>query len=286
MECTARVSGSPATQPNSVYPAMSVALTLTGLSGIPLVENGDDLATLLTEACDRANLSLEPGDVLVLAQKIVSKAEGRTVLLESIEPSERARDLAKKVSKDPRLVEVILQESRAVVRHKPGVLIVEDNRGLTLANAGIDHSNVHQRGTDTATEDGTDTILLLPVDPDLSAEQIRAQLLCRSGVDVGVVICDSLGRPWRVGTAGAAIGCAGVASVLDLKGQHDLFGEELRTTDVGHADQLAAAASIVMGQSHEAIPAVLVRGTRELVESHPHRPAKALLRATADDLFR
>ena len=227
-------------------------LTITPLSGIPLVAPGTDLGTLLITALEAAALPLRSGDVLVVAQKIVSKAEGRYVDLATVEPSARARALGIETDKDPRLVEVILSESRAVVRHRPGVLIVEHHLGHVMANAGVDRSNV-------APEAGTEPVLLLPRDPDASA------------------------AAWRNGTVGVALGVAGLPALLDLRGRPDLYGRALRVSETGFADEIAAAASLVMGQSDEAAPAVLVRG---LQWSGTALPATALLRPAAQDLFR
>jgi coenzyme F420-0:L-glutamate ligase/coenzyme F420-1:gamma-L-glutamate ligase len=224
---------------------------------------------------------LRDGDALVLAQKIVSKAEGRFVDLATITPSAPAVELAAVVDKDPRLCELVLRESRGVVRAKPGVLIVEHRLGLMLANAGIDHSNVEQPpGTPAGTDE---RVLLLPEDPDRSAAELRRRLESASGARLGVVIADSLGRPWRLGAVGVAIGCSGLPSLLDLRGTADLYGRPLRVTDVGHADQLAAAASLLLGQAGEGSPAVLVRG---LPPSDRDLPAKALQRPHELDLFR
>lgn len=266
---------------------MATELSLHGIPGIPLIHSGDSLSQLLLTACQTASFELRQDDVLVVAQKIVSKSEGRTVELADVQPSDAAISLARRVDKDPRLVELILQESRQVIRHKPGVLVVEDNRGLILANAGIDHSNVAQRAhSENRAEPKTSTVLLLPVDPDASALRLRKHLETATGLRLGVIICDSLGRAWRVGTAGVAIGCSGIPSVLDLRGQQDIFGVELRTTDVAHADQLAAAASIIMGQAAEALPVVVARGARAITGTSPNSPATALLRDEQQDMFR
>lgn len=263
---------------------MTPGLDLRALPGIPHVCPGDDLAQLLLAAVARlsgADGRFFDGDVLVLAQKIVSKAEGRFVDLADITPSPRAVELSAVVSKDPRLCELILRESRRVVRARAGVLIVEHRLGLILANAGIDHSNVEQP---PGTPPGTDErVLLLPEDPDRSAAELRQQLEVASGARLGVVIADSLGRPWRLGAVGVAIGCSGLPALLDLRGEADLYGRPLRVTEVGHADQLASAASLLTGQSGEGFPAVLVRG---LSASDLDQPARALQRPPEMDLFR
>jgi len=227
-------------------------LHIHALSGLPLVQPGDNLATLLLEALQRDQLQLRDGDVLVLAQKIVSKSEGRLVPLDTVSPSPRALELAKATDKDPRLVELVLRESNEVVRHRHNVMIVEHQTGFVMANAGIDMSNVQQ-------EDG-DTVLLLPADPDGSCAKLRRALKDLIGVNVGVIINDSHGRAWRNGTVGVAIGAAGLPALQDLRGQPDLFGRRLLITEVGTADEIAAAASLLMGQAAEGSPAVLVRG--------------------------
>jgi coenzyme F420-0:L-glutamate ligase/coenzyme F420-1:gamma-L-glutamate ligase len=246
---------------------------LTALAGIPLVKAGDDLPTLILAALREASLALLPGDVLVLAQKIVSKAEGRTVDLATVTPSDRALALAAKTDKDPRLVELILAESTEVLRQRPGVIIVAHRLGLVLANAGIDRSNVA----------GTDQALLLPLDPDRSAADIRRTLHDATGTDVGVMIIDSIGRAWRNGTIGTAIGASGLPGLLDLRGRPDLFGRRLETTEVGLADELASAASLVMGQADEGRPVVLARG---LGHGRGDGSARELVRARERDLFR
>ncbi len=254
---------------------MPAPVELHALHGLPHVQPGDDLAALVLAALDRQRLTLREGDVLVFAQKIVSKAEGRLVDLASVVPSQRAQDLAVAVAKDPRLVELILRESVRIVRHRVNVLIVEHRLGFVMANAGIDQSNVDHGGAEQA--------LLLPVNPDASAEALRAEFTARCGVAPGVVINDSFGRPWRRGAVGVAIGCSGVAAVRDLRGAPDLFGRQLRVTDVGVADEIASAASMVMGQAGEGLPVVLVRG---LAPAGPAQAAQALVRAPQEDLFR
>jgi coenzyme F420-0:L-glutamate ligase/coenzyme F420-1:gamma-L-glutamate ligase len=248
-------------------------LQLWAVPGLPRIRPGDDLAALVA---GRAGGELADGDVVVFAQKVVSKAEGRLVDLGAVVPSARALEIAARVNKDPRLVEVILGESRRIVRAAPDVLIVEHRLGLVMANAGVDQSNV-------AAADAGEMALLLPADPDASAERLRAGLRAHTGSDVAVVVSDSFGRPWRVGTAGVAIGCAGLASVLDLRGEPDLEGRALRVTVVGHADEVAAAASLVMGQAAEAQPVVVLRG---LPRNRAPLPAAALIRPAAEDLFR
>ena len=255
---------------------MTPTVTITGLSGIKLVEPGDDLGAITVAAFAANGIVPEDGDVLVLAQKIVSKAEGRYVDVATVQPSERAIALAAELDKDPRFVEVVLSESKRVVRHRPGLLIVEHRLGLVMANAGIDHSNV-------PTDDGVDRVLLLPEDPDGSARALREHLVRVFGTGIAVIVSDSFGRAWRKGTVGIALGAAGLPALVDLRGHPDLFGRALLVTETGFADEIAAAASLLMGQADEAMPMVLVRG---LAWSAPEVPAAALIRPAEHDLFR
>jgi len=227
-------------------------LRLIALPNIPIVRPGDDLAALIAASLAEAELTLEPQDVLVVTSKLVSKAEGRFVDLATVTPSARALEVAAETRKDPRLVELILRESTAISRQRADVLIVRHRLGFTLANAGIDHSNVGP--------DGEDWVLLLPEDPDRSARALRAGLEQRLGVAPGIVISDSHGRPFRIGTVGVAIGLAGIPAVMDLRGMRDLFGRVLRVTVTGLGDEIAAAAGLLSGQGAEARPVVLVRG--------------------------
>ena len=235
---------------------LTTNLFLTALPGIPDVRSGDDVATLLLQALGRAGLALRDGDVIAIAQKIISKAEGRQVRLADVTPSARAEALAAAVGKDARLVELILRESTAVSRVAPGVLIVRHRLGFTSANAGIDRSNVQ-------TESGEEeAVLLLPLDPDASAAALREALRAATGATVGVVITDSHGRPFRLGTVGVAIGVAGIPALWNRRGEADLYGYRLQHTDVGLADEIAAAAGLLMGQAAEGLPAVMLRGLR------------------------
>jgi coenzyme F420-0:L-glutamate ligase/coenzyme F420-1:gamma-L-glutamate ligase len=254
----------------------SNAVEIFAVPGIPLVRKDDDLPALIGEGLARAGIVPRGGDVLVLAQKIVSKAEGRMVELASVKPSAEAIALAEKVQKDPRLVELILSESVRVVRSRPNVLIVEHRLGFVMANAGIDQSNV-------ASPDGPQQALLLPVDPDGSAEKLKARLSQKYGVPVAVIINDSFGRAWRRGTCGVAIGAAGLPSLMDLRGSPDLFGRALQVSITGHADEIAAAASLVMGQGAEGQPVVIVRG---LTWSGADNGASELVRPANEDMFR
>jgi len=252
------------------------SLQIIPLQGLPVVAVGDDLSELIASAMHRDSVAPQAGDVLVVAQKIVSKAEGRLVDLATVEPSAQAAELAARVEKDPRLVEVILSESVRIVRARRGVLIVEHRLGFVMANAGVDQSNV-------GPADGAQRVLLLPNDPDRSAESLRRGLAARTGIDIAVVINDSFGRPWRQGTAGVAIGVAGLPATIDLRGRPDLFGRKLEASIIGFADEVAAAASLLMGQADEALPAVVIRGLRW---SAPHSTAASILRPADEDLFR
>lgn len=232
-----------------------MSLILTPIPGIPLIKAGDDLGEIIFSATQRNGVVFEDNDILVVAQKIVSKAEGRMIHLSTIEPSLPAMELAAEIEKDARLVELILRESNCVLRKRPGTIIVEHKRGFVCANAGIDHSNVKgEWGSDE------DWVLLLPDDPDQSASDIREKLRTLTGREVGVMIIDSHGRAWRMGTVGTSIGLAGVPGLVDLRGKPDMFGFQLRITQVAAGDELASAASLVMGQADERIPAVHVRG--------------------------
>ena len=254
----------------------TTALEILAVPGIPMIKAGDDLAALIADGLARGGFSPRDKDVVVIAQKVVSKAEGRAVDLATVTPSARAVELAREVQKDPRLVELILSESVRVVRSRPNVLIVEHRLGFVMANAGIDQSNV-------AAPDGPQIALLLPVDPDGSAAALRERLSARFGVAPAVVITDSFGRAWRRGTAGVAIGAAGLPALLDLRGNPDLFGRALQVSISGFADEIAAAASLVMGQGNEAQPVVLIRG---LAWTAPSNPAAELVRPAAEDMFR
>ena len=262
---------------------MTASLQLIAVPGIPLVKPGVDLVGLIIAGMAGARLVLQDHDVVVIAQKIVSKAEGRFMDLATVVPSTQAEALAREVQKDPRLVELILSESRRVVRSGKDVLIVEHRLGFVMANAGVDQSNVAEPGD-------RQLVLMLPhilmrfyTVPDASAARLQKELEHRSGCEVGVVINDSFGRPWRLGTVGVAIGCAGLPALLDFRGHPDLFGRRLQVTVVAYADEIAAAASLLMGQADEARPVVIVRG----LPRHDRRlPASSLIRPSEEDLFR
>jgi len=248
------------------------------------------LADIVVRALRDNDIALEDNDILVCAQKIVSKAEGRAVNIRSITPSPRAVELAKQTEKDARIVELILQESNEILRTRPGTIIVEHRLGSVCANAGIDHSNVDPplpgregpgaRAIGEATEEW---VLLLPAEPDRSADKLRREIESQTGKPIGVLIIDSHGRAWRNGTVGTSIGIAGLPALQDLRGKPDLFGFKLQVTQVGVADELAAAASLIMGQSAEGTPVVHIRGF-----PYPLRESslRELLRPKEQDLFR
>jgi len=252
-------------------------IIFTAIEGIPVIKSGDDLARIIYSKCIDQHLQITDGDIFVLAQKIVSKAEGRLVDLRSVSPGRRARTIAKKTLKDPRLIELILQESKRVLRIRKGLIIVEHRNGFVCANAGIDHSN---------SIDGIDAehfVLLLPENPDISAFRIREQLQRLFHINIGVLIIDSHGRAWRNGTVGTSIGISGLPGLVDLRGKSDLFGYKLKATLVGAADELAAGASLLMGQASESLPCILVKGF-----PYPLRESSLneLIRSKESDLFR
>jgi coenzyme F420-0:L-glutamate ligase/coenzyme F420-1:gamma-L-glutamate ligase len=251
-------------------------VTLLALPGVPLIEPGDDLAAILASAISASETGLRDGDILVVAQKIVSKAEGRYVSLRSVVPSARAIEIAARTGKDPRHVEVVLSQSEEIVKVGPHVVVAAHKLGFVMANAGVDESNIRHDPAD-------ERVLLLPADPDASARRLKERLDAAFGVSVGVIVNDSFGRPWRNGVVGVALGAAGVPSLIDRVGARDLFGRKLRVTEIAFADEVASAASMIMGQAGEGRPAVLVRGL-DLVA--PERPATALIRARERDMFR
>jgi len=253
-------------------------LVLTPLRQIPLVQPGDAIARLVASAVRSSGLELMDEDIFVITQKIVSKSEGRFVNLAAITPSSEAIAMALRSEKDPRFVELVLRETNAVLRTRPGTLIVEHKLGFVCANAGIDHSNVQSQGGNPE-----DWVLLLPENPDASADRIRAELQAEFSKKIGVLIIDSHGRAWRIGTVGVAIGFSGIPGIVDFRGKPDMFGYTLRVTQVAAADELAAAASLLMGQAAENIPVVHVRGF-----PYPLREGslKELIRPKELDLFR
>jgi coenzyme F420-0:L-glutamate ligase/coenzyme F420-1:gamma-L-glutamate ligase len=249
-------------------------LQVTTFDGVPMVREGDDLAGLALDAAARHGVRYADGDILVLAQKIVSKAEGRLVRLADVVAGEEARTLAAATDKDPRLVQLILDESACVMRAKPGVIIVRHRLGHVGANAGIDQSNIEHEGGECA--------LLLPRDPDASAARLHAALRAATGAHVAVLIADSLNRPWRLGTIGGAIGCAGFEVLDDRRGLTDIYGRELKVTMINRADSIAAFATLAMGETVERTPLALVRGFAP--DAH-HGRAADIMRPLADDLF-
>jgi coenzyme F420-0:L-glutamate ligase/coenzyme F420-1:gamma-L-glutamate ligase len=242
----------------------------------PNVISGDNIAELIISNLAENELTLAQGDVLVIAQKVVSKAEGRFVDLSTVQPSDDAKRLGAETQKDARIVDVVLSESKSVVRVGRNLIITEHSRGFIMANAGVDQSNV-------APQDGSEKVLLLPEDPDQSAERLRERLERQYGCKVAVVINDSFGRPWRRGTVGTAIGSAGLPCVVDMRGAADLFGRVLQVTEIGFADEIASTASLLMGQASEGRPIVVLRG---LSWTAPASPATSMCRPPEEDLFR
>jgi len=255
-----------------------MTLSLTPLQGFPLIYPGDNLPDIIARALVQNALDIKDGDILVLAQKIVSKSEGRLVNLTTVEPSQDAQYYANITEKDPRLIQLILSESQEVLRAQKNIIIVQHKLGFISANAGIDHSNV-----DGPWGNPGDWVLLLPQNPDASAKVIRESLEARYQCNIGVLIIDSHGRAWRNGTTGVTIGLSGMPAVVDLRGESDLFNYRLRVTQVAAADELAAGASLMMGQAHEGTPVVLARGF-----PYPLRESclGELIRPKDRDLFR
>lgn len=253
------------------------SMRLFAVPGLPLIRPGDDLPALIVERLATAGERLHAGDIVVIAQKVVSKAEGRLVRLEDVTPTARAQEIAAVVGKDPRVIQVVLDDSNAVLRVRRGLLVVEQRRGWVCANAGVDRSNVQPDGE-------SEFLALLPADADASAAQLRARLEQLSGVAPAVIINDSHGRAWRIGTAGVCIGCAGLPPVWNQRGLHDLFGYELVSSEECIADELAGAASLIMGQSDEGRPVVIIRGYR--LPPAPPAPAQSIQRPAGMDVFR
>ena len=255
-----------------------MSLILNPVKSIPLLQKGDKLAAIILDGLEKEGITIQDNDILVVTQKIISKTEGRYINLAKVKPSEKALELAAICDKDPRLVEVILSESNSVLRCVKDVLIVEHRLGFICANAGVDHSNV-------GIEENSDNIwyLMLPKDPDESARKIRDYIKAKKNVDIGILVIDSHGRAWRNGIAGISIGTAGVPELVDMRGQPDLFGNKLRITIIAAADELAAAASLMMGQADEHTPVVHVRGfPYQLAETS----IKDVIRPKSKDLFR
>ena len=253
-------------------------LIFTPIDTLPLIKIGQNLAELIWQALQKKKITLSDGDVLVITQKVVSKAEGRLVNLSTVVPSQKAIRLAKKTKKDARLVELVLSESKSVIRARENILIVEHKLGFISANAGIDHSNVKGDWGE-----GEDWYLLLPSNPDASCAEIRSFFKKETGADIGVMIIDSHGRAWRKGTVGISIGVSGVPGIVDMRGKEDIFKYHLKITQVAAADELAASASLMMGQADEMIPIVHVRG---FPYKFSDKPFQDILRKKEDDLFR
>jgi len=256
---------------------MNEQMTLFSVPGLPLFHPGDDLAQLIVERMRNAGQTLESGDILVIAQKVVSKAEGRLVRLSAVTPGNQALELAEITGKDPAIVQVILDDSHEVVRARRGLLIVEQKSGWVCAHGGMDRSNVQP-------VDGEEIVALLPEDSDASAEGLRQRIRELTGVDVAVLISDSHGRPWKFGTMGVCIGCAGIPPLWNQRGMHDLFGYELVASEECIVDELASAAALLMGQSAEGRPAVVIRGYTP--PDLPAAPATTIQRPKEFDVFR
>jgi coenzyme F420-0:L-glutamate ligase / coenzyme F420-1:gamma-L-glutamate ligase len=259
-------------------PATPRSMVYTAIPDFPMVQNGDDLASLIVKGCSICNILIEDGDIFVLAQKIVSKAEGRLISFSAITPSAQALELEKITKKDPRFIELVLRQSKKVIRAKYNTLIVEHKKGYICANAGIDHSNLSDQG-----ELSEDWVLLLPEDSDQSAKNIRKSMENLVNKKVGILIIDSHGRPWRNGTVGVTIGLSGLPGLVDLRGQEDLSGFKLKVTTVGVSDELAAGASLLMGQATEKTPVVQVKG---FPYSRREANLNELIRPEEEDLFR
>jgi len=253
---------------------LAKTISIVSLESFPLVETGDNLARLIVESMRREGVSLNNGDIIAIAQKVVSKAEGRIVRLRDVNPSERAEEIAKTTLKDPRLVELILRETEKIVKASAQILIVENKNGLIAINAGVDKSNVK----------GADAYALLPLDPDKSARRIRSEIAELTGKKVAVMICDTYSRPFRRAQAEFAIGVAGVNSFKDYRGQKDLFGYVLKVKRVAIADEIAAAAELAMGQGKEAVPVVIIKNLSR-VEWTEETSANDLLISKEEDLF-
>ena len=252
-----------------------VSLSLTALSGIPLVRPGDDLVEIIMKSLKSTKMILLDNDILVIAQKVVSKSEGRYMKISDVEPSAKSYLLAESTGKDPRMVELIRTESKKIVRHRKGIIVTENRQGVTMANSGIDRSNVEKDGN-------SEQVLLLPKNPDKSAKKIRKELCQRAKVNVAIIINDSLGRAWRNGTIGTALGVSGLPSLLDFRGVPDLFGKSLNVSEEAIADEFSSAASILQGQAAEGRPIVLIRGYKT---SLAPSDSSSLIRTKEKDLF-
>ena len=254
----------------------SPKIEIIAIPDLPMFRRGDDLPGILFDRARAAGIGFEEQDVVVVTQKIVSKVEGRAVRLSEVEPSPEAVELAAEVRKDPRFVEVVLRESRGVVATRPDLLVVENRQGIICANAGIDRSNIEQTGEG-------ETLMLLPADPDASARAIQSRLESLAGKKLAVLIIDTLGRPFREGVIGMAIGVAGMDPLMDMRGQTDLFGHVMERTIINRADEIAASASMLMGQTTARLPVVIVRGAAYWPGAGSSR---SILREPWKDMFR
>lgn len=246
------------------------------LEGFPLIKPGDNIAKIITETAKQNGLEIEDGDIIVIAQKIFSKAEGRIVNLKEVVPSEDAREIARITGKSPKFVELVLREAKEVIKASREILLVEDVRGLVCINAGIDKSNI----------EGESNFALLPEDPDASAEKCRKEIRKLTGKDVAIIICDTYSRPFRRGQVNFAIGLAGIRPFKDYRGKRDLYGYILKVKNVAVADEIAAAAELLMGQAEEATPVVIFKGLKDIVEFCEKSSAKELKISKDEDLFR
>lgn len=246
------------------------------LEGFPLIKPGDNIAKIIAENAEKNGLKIEDGDVIVIAQKIFSKAEGRIVNLKEIVPSKEAMEIARKTGKSPKFVELVLREAKEVIKASSEILLVEDNRGLVCINAGIDKSNI----------EGESNFALLPEDPDASAEKCRKEIRKLTGKNVAIIICDTYSRPFRRGQVNFAIGLAGIKPFKDYRGKRDLYGYILKVKNVAVVDEIAAAAELLMGQAEEATPVVIFKGLKDVVEFCEKSSAKELKIGKDEDLFR
>lgn len=252
------------------------SFTAVALENFPLIKPGDNLAKIIVEAAEKNGVKVEDGDIVVVAQKVFSKAEGRIVRLKDVIPSEKAVEIAKKTGKSPRFVELVLRETRKVLKVSPETLLVEDTRGLVCINAGIDKSNI----------EGLDAYALLPENPDASAERCRMEIRRLTGKNVAVIICDTYSRPFRRGQVNFAIGVSGIKPLKDYRGKQDLFSYVLKVKNVAVADEIAAAAELLMGQATEAIPVVILKGLQNILEYCEKSSVKELEITREEDLFR
>jgi coenzyme F420-0:L-glutamate ligase/coenzyme F420-1:gamma-L-glutamate ligase len=256
------------------------SITLNTIPNIPLIKENDDLANIILHALSSSGYELGNKDIIAIAQKIVSKSEGQLVDLTSIKPSEKAIQLAQEINKDPRQIELVLSESKEIIAVKPGVIIVEHHSGIILANAGIDHSNVASNIDST---NGKEYVSLLPKDSNKSARLIKNEIENQCNKKIGIIITDSIGRPWRKGTTGVALGSAGIETIRDLRGDMDMFGRELLVSETADADSLASASCLLMGEGDDATPVVLIRGYETVISD---QNTNQLLRPKEEDMFR